>query len=154
MLTVEHIILLILGILVAVLLVLVIRMELRFRNFVQGANGKDLESYIAWLGKMYKSLDAKQDETIENLEIIDNKLKKSLRGVHMLRFNPFQEAGSNQSFAVALVDEHGDGFILSSLYTRERMSIFAKPIEKLSSSHELSEEEAHALEQAYGKIKK
>jgi hypothetical protein len=154
MLTTEHIILLILGVLVIVLAILVIRMEVRFKRFLKGGSGKDLESYIAWLGKMYKSLDTKHAEMLDSLTIVDNKLKKSVRGVHMLRFNPFQEAGSNQSFAIALVDENGDGLILSSLYSRERMSIFAKPIVKLESVHELSDEETHALEEAYSKIKK
>jgi hypothetical protein len=154
MLTTEHIVLLILGLLVIALLVLVVRMELRFRRFLKGGSGKDLESYIAWLGKMYKSLDVKHEEMLNNLTVVDTKLKKSVRGVHMLRFNPFQEAGSNQSFAIALVDENGDGLILSSLYSRERMSIFAKPIVELKSVHELSNEETQALEEAYGKIKK
>ncbi len=154
MLTTEQLISLILGMLVMVLLVLVIRMEMRFRRFLKGGSGKDLESYIAWLGKMYKSLDEKHEGMLSSLTVIDNKLKKSVRGVHMLRFNPFQEAGSNQSFAIALVDENGDGLILSSLYSRERMSIFAKPIVKLESVHELSDEETQALEEAYGKIKK
>ena len=57
-------------------------------------------------------------------------MKKASRGFETIRFNPFPDQGSNQSFAVGMVNEDGDGVVFSSLYSRERMSIFAKPIKK------------------------
>ena len=58
-----------------------------------------------------------------------------------MRFNPFKDVGGNQSFAIAIVNEDGDGIVLSSLYSRERMSVFAKQIKKGISEVELTEEE-------------
>jgi hypothetical protein len=49
----------------------------------------------------------------------------------------------------AIVDDHGDGVILSSLYSRERVSIFAKPIIKGKPQYDLTEEEQKVLDEAY-----
>ncbi|MGH7249434.1 MAG: DUF4446 family protein, partial [Minisyncoccia bacterium] len=55
---------------------------------------------------------------------------------------------SNQSFAIGMMNEDGDGLVLSSLYSRERMSIFAKPIKRGKSEYELTAEEKEALNKA------
>ena len=74
------------------------------------------------------------------------KSKESIRNVEMLRFNPFEEQGSNQSFSASLINENGEGLILSSLYGRDRVSFFAKPVSLFKSSYELSVEEKTVLE--------
>lgn len=56
--------------------------------------------------------------------------------------------GSKQSFATALLNEHGDGVVISTLYSRERTSVFAKPIKKFDSEYELTPEETQALTEA------
>jgi hypothetical protein len=75
-------------------------------------------------------------------------LKKSIRGLATIRFNPFPDQGSNQSFAIGMLNEEGDGVILSSLYSRERMSVFAKPVKNKKSEYELTVEEKEVLNQA------
>ena len=76
------------------------------------------------------------------------KLRKSIRGLETIRFNPFPDQGSNQSFAIGMLNEEGDGVVLSSLYSRDRMSVFAKPIKNSKSEYELSAEEKNALQKA------
>ena len=65
-----------------------------------------------------------------------------------MRFNPFKDVGGTQSFAVAIVNEEGDGVVFSSLYSRDRMSVFAKPISKGTSDVELTTEESTVVEEA------
>jgi hypothetical protein len=72
-------------------------------------------------------------------------LRKSIRGLETIRFNPFPDQGSNQSFAISFQNEDGDGVVISSLYARERMSVFAKPIKKGSSTYELTDEEREVI---------
>ena len=78
----------------------------------------------------------------------DRRIKKKLNGAKTLRFNPFAGTGSggNQSFATALLDEDGSGVVLSTLYARDKVSIFAKPIENRKSEFELTDEEKEVLE--------
>lgn len=93
------------------------------------------------------------EEDLEAQALIIKNIEKRLhtRGhsIKMMRFNPFPEVGGNQSFAVAITNSDGDGFVLSSLYSRERMSVFAKPIQGGTSDIELSEEERTVVGQAH-----
>jgi hypothetical protein len=113
-----------------------------------GKNGQSLEATIHDLVNAATELHKRQDDIIAMLEDVDGRVKTSIRGVELIRFNPFEDAGSNQSFAIALLNEEGDGVVLSSLYSRERMSIFAKPVKQLSSPHELSDEEKDVITKA------
>lgn len=125
-----------------------IRTELRVRKLLMGKNGQSLETTIHDLVNAATELHKRQDDIIAMLEDVDGRVKTSIRGVELIRFNPFEDAGSNQSFAIALLNEEGDGVVLSSLYSRERMSIFAKPVKQLSSPHELSDEEKDVITKA------
>jgi len=71
-----------------------------------------------------------------------------VRGVGVVRFNPFTAQGGNQSFAAAFLDEQGSGVVLSTLYARDRVGVYAKPVDNGSSSFELTEEEKEAISKA------
>ena len=129
------------------------RTEQRLKKFFRGNKAQDLEEVILGLRDEVKKLDSAGTKADTQISELRNKLAKSIRGVETVRFNPFPDQGSNQSFAIGLLDEEGDGVVLSSLYARERMSIFAKPIRGGKSEYELSEEEKEALWKAKEKIK-
>jgi hypothetical protein len=67
-----------------------------------------------------------------------------------VRFNAFSQnaAGGNQSFAIALLDEKLSGVVFSTLYARDRVGVYAKPIENGTSTFTLTEEEEEAVEKA------
>ena len=116
----------------------VIATEKRLKRFFLGKKAKDLEDTITSLERDIVNLKNDKNEIQKNLAVINTKLKKSVRGLEVIRFNPFLDQGSNQSFAIGMLNEEGDGVVFSSLYSRERMSIFAKPIKNNKSEYELS----------------
>jgi hypothetical protein len=122
-------------------------LERRISRLTGGADAPSLERTIiqnqADIAKLFNHTQAIDQE----LDQLDLRLGKKIHGVKTLRFNPFQGTGSggNQSFATALLDEHGDGVVISSLYSREKMSIFAKPIKQRTSEFDLTEEERAVL---------
>ena len=126
----------------------VINTEKRLKRFFIGKKAKDLEDTIINLEDEISKLKKAKENTEKELKEINAKLKKSIRGLETVRFNPFPDQGSNQSFAIGMLNEDGDGVVLSSLYSRERMSIFAKPIKNGKSEYELTEEERKSLEKA------
>ena len=95
------------------------------------------------------------EENIENLSQEIERLKKenkfSVQKVGIVRFNPFQEVGGDQSFSVALLDANDDGFVITSLYTRTENRVYGKPIKAGKSEYILSEEEKKAIEKANNK---
>lgn len=125
-----------------------IRTEKRLKRFFVGKKAKDLEDSIIALEENITKLKVAKEKTEKELVEVNKKLKKSIRGLETIRFNPFPDQGSNQSFAVGMVNEDGDGVVFSSLYSRERMSVFAKPIKSGKSEYELTTEEKEVLKKA------
>ena len=122
--------------------------EKRLKRFFLGKKGKDLEDTITTMQNEVTELKRIKDNTLKDISMINNKLRKSIRGLGTVRFNPFPDQGGNQSFAIGMLNEEGDGVVFSSLYSRERMSVFAKPVKNNKSEYELSAEEKEALEKA------
>ena len=52
--------------------------------------------------------------------------ERSFQRIGLVRFNPFEDTGGNQSFALALLDGRGDGFVVSSLHARTGTRVYAK----------------------------
>ncbi|MCE9549330.1 DUF4446 family protein [Candidatus Nomurabacteria bacterium] len=126
----------------------VVKTEKRLKRFFLGKKAKDLEYTIITLSEDIEKLKKAKESMEKDIALINAKLKKSIRGLETIRFNPFPDQGSNQSFAISMANEDGDGVVISSLYARERMSVFAKPIKNGKSEYELTAEEKEVLEKA------
>ena len=81
---------------------------------------------------------------------LETRSRGSLQHVGLVRFNPFEDTGSDQSFAIALLDDERSGIVISSLHGRDGTRIFAKPIQAGLATHALSDEEQKALRMASG----
>ncbi len=81
-------------------------------------------------------------------QVIEEALSHNLR-LGVVRFNPFEDTGGDQSFAIALVDKQGDGVVISSLHGRKETRIYAKPLKKRKSTYPLTEEEKEAMARAW-----
>ena len=94
----------------------------------RGANGRSLEGTLeAHVDKVYavaRELDALEARTA----ILEGAQRRAFQRVGLVRFNPFEDTGGNQSFAVALLDAVGDGFVLSSLHARQGTRVYAKTV--------------------------
>ncbi|MBI4121306.1 MAG: DUF4446 family protein [Parcubacteria group bacterium] len=133
----------------AVVFALLIMMELRFKRLLRGKNAKDLEGTLISLGDDLQLLIKEKREQEAQIKDLDNRVRKSVKEVGVVRFNPFKgTSGSNQSFAAAFVNEEGNGTVISSLYSREQVSVFAKPLKNGQSEYELSKEEKEAVARA------
>lgn len=126
-----------------------VRLERRLRTLLTAASGADLET-------MLQSYLAQVQETasqVRDLNALAKRLqvaaRHSLQHMGVVRFNPFPDTGGNQSFAIALVDAHGNGVVISSLHAREGTRVYAKPLKKWESEYALSEEEKRAIAIAY-----
>ena len=66
---------------------------------------------------------------------------RAFQRVGLVRYNPFEDTGGNQSFALALLDAEGNGWVLSSLHARAGTRVYAKAIAGGRADAALSEEE-------------
>ena len=85
-------------------------------------------------------------------KIVESHQRSSLKHLQksgFVRFNPFSNSGGDQSFALAILNGHNDGFVISSLHSRDQTRTFAKSVKAgLGQKSELSKEEKSAIEMA------
>lgn len=88
-------------------------------------------------------------ERVDALNALQRELEAASRlaiqKVGVVRFNPFQDTGGDQSFAIALLDQTGTGVVVSSLHGRAETRIFAKQVIDGRSRYMLSDEEYDAI---------
>ncbi len=140
----------VLSLAVIVLIVIVILMHMKMKRFLVGVDSKNIGDSLSSVSGELGELKDFCGELEKYLASVEKRLRKSVRSVHTVRFNPWHGSGEggNQSFATAFMNEDGDGVLISSLYSRDHVSVFGKPLKKRESAHELSEEEKKAVEEA------
>lgn len=77
-------------------------------------------------------------------------LGHSARNLGVVRYDAFDDMGGRMSFSAALVDDHGNGVVITSINARAESRAYAKPIRGGSSEHNLSSEEQRAIADALG----
>ena len=112
-----------------------------------GRAGQNLEELAINFGSELAELDRARQEIEKFLVEANQRLSSSVRHVRTLRYNPFPDQGGNQSFSTALLDEKGNGVIITGLHARDTMRVYAKPIRQRASDFELTIEEQDVLNQ-------
>jgi hypothetical protein len=120
------------------------------KRMLQGVKLGNLEEALL---KQVKLIE-KNSQDIQELSHFARKVSDnadvSIKKVALMRFNPFEDAGGDQSFALALLDSFNNGVVISSLHSREGSRAYAKPITKGQSKYHLSDEEQTVLKKAIG----
>ena len=129
------------------------RMNRRLLSLTRGEDGRSLEALLeAHLDKVH-DLGREVDKVRARTAVLEVTGRRAFQRVGLVRYNPFEETGGNQSFALALLDADEDGFIISSLHARQGTRVYAKTLTGGRSEGALSDEEAEALALARGATK-
>jgi hypothetical protein len=72
-------------------------------------------------------------------------LSDALRHVAVVRYDAFGDMGGRLSFSAALLDDAGDGLVLTSINGRSETRTYAKGVKGGDSDHSLSPEEQQAI---------
>jgi hypothetical protein len=120
----------------------------RLEGVTRGAEGRSLEAILdAHLDKVF-AVARELDELSARSAVLEANGRRAIQRMALVRFNPFEETGGNQSFALALTNANGDGFVVSSLHARAGTRLYAKAITAGKAELALSAEEAEALQLA------
>ena len=101
--------------------------------------------------KKLKALEVNLGEFSQDLKELKAESKAHFKKIGFVRYNPFSGVGGDQSFSVALLNDHNNGVVLTSLFSREGNRVYAKIVEKGVSPHVLSDEEKQAIQEAIKK---
>lgn len=124
------------------------QLDQSFRLLMTGHSGADLEAalreFVARLEQIERAAQA-MDHRVTDLEV---KQPYMVQHIGVVRFNPFMDKGGDQSFVVAILDDHADGAVVSALHGRNDVRVYAKPVIGGQSTYTLSAEEKEAIARA------
>lgn len=119
------------------------------RKFIFLGKGIKERNVVAILGKevlLRRKVEENLTKLQEEIKQLKNKINKAVQRVKIVRFNPYNDVGGDQSFVVSLLDGEACGLVLSSLHGREGTRVYAKPVVKgEGKEYSLSSEEKEAI---------
>jgi len=133
---------------------LALRAERRLTDLMpSGGHTADLERYLSQLQQRMDVVEAEVDAGrtgfVPEPRVVASPLPRdtaAISRIGLIRFDAFEDAGGVQSFALALVDDDGDGIVLTSLHSRPTTRVYVKAIRRGVADAPLSAEEARALQ--------
>ncbi len=118
------------------------------RRLVRGMEGKDIEQVVhdllgnmEFLGSRVGRLQVASDE-------LEQRLRATVQSQGLVRYNADGTMGGELSFALALLNGERDGVVLTCLHTLDECRLYIRQVEGGACAHDLSDEEAEALDLA------
>ncbi|MDE6365254.1 MAG: DUF4446 family protein [Lachnospiraceae bacterium] len=138
-----------------VLLILIIitfvqigKLKKKYLKFMLGKDGANLEKDIMTLYEDNKFMKLSIDTNRENIKELSKKHESAFQKVGLVKYDAFTEMGGKLSFALALLDERNDGFIINSVHSSDGCYSYTKRVKDGDSQIALSNEEKVAVERA------
>jgi hypothetical protein len=97
------------------------------------------------LARLRFALEALERRSGQRLDALEKIVRSELVKVGFIRFNAFSDVGSDLSYALALLNEDGDGVVLTSIYSREETRTYGKSVRAFVASRDASKEEQTAI---------
>lgn len=150
----------VLAVLIIIMLITVLMLRRRLQRFETAylalqtfLSGKNLDEMLEQYVTKVQSLEKRLSAADARLERTETAVQHSIDRTELLRYNAFENMGSDLSFALAILNQEGDGVILSSIHSREESRVYAKPLIKGESSYNLSKEEQETITKALAREK-
>jgi Protein of unknown function (DUF4446) len=105
---------------------------------------------LSSLEEGHAELARRAERAESRLRELDGLSRTDVSRIGFVRYDAFDDTGSELSYALALLNREGDGVVLSSIYSREDTRTFGKAVERFSPRTNASAEELAAIAQARG----
>ncbi|HPV02827.1 MAG TPA: DUF4446 family protein [Clostridiales bacterium] len=147
-----------LGIIIFLILILLImissnrakirRLKSKYDKFMNGMSGASLEDVLENCIDKLNEITERNRELEYQINAVKKNLYYCVQKVGVVRYNAFDDVGSDLCFSIALLDNNDDGVVISGLFARESSTTYAKPIIRGKSKYALSAEEIKAIDLA------
>jgi hypothetical protein len=117
----------------------------RLDRITRGEDGQSLQGVLETHLVRVVEVQAEVVDLARRTDRLEVDGRRAFQRIGLVRFNPFEDTGGNQSFALALLDAEDDGIVISSLHSRGSTRIYAKAVAAGRPEAALSDEEAEAL---------
>ena len=124
------------------------RFQNRWKELLQGSTGESIETLLHGHMRERVRLESQVANLEERLVKLETALPVSKRHLGLVRYDAFEDVGGNQSFALAIYDDRGNGAIVNSIIGRAECRVYCKPLVNGRSERDLSQEEQRAIREA------
>ncbi len=142
------VLILILFILVIMALCKLKRLHRRYDRFMRGKDAESMEDTILSCIEKNEKLDQMNQILREDIIGLRKNQRITYQKMGMVKYNAFREMSGDLSYALALLDQQNNGFLMNSVYAKEGGYSYIKEIVNGESAIQLSEEEQAALDKA------
>jgi hypothetical protein len=108
----------------------------------------ELQTQFETLHRYVEDLASALDQRVDNAE---SRIDGAISHRALVRYDAYGEMSGRQSTSIALLDASASGLVVSSIHHRDQARVYAQEIQAGRPEHELSPEEAQAVEQALGR---
>lgn len=108
-----------------------------------------LEKYYSSISDMQKKLKlTKEGAMSDRISACETKVNMGLSKTGIVSFDAFDDVHGNQSFALAVLNQYNDGFVITSLYGNSSSNTYVRSVREGKSTTVLLDEEKEAIEKA------
>ena len=126
-----------------------VKLRKSYKSFMERlGKGENIAENIQQFINKTETVEKQNQELLAYTKDLENHMQNCLQKVGVVRYNAFDDVGSDLSFALAILDNHNNGYVLNGIYARENSNIYAKPVENGMSPYVLSVEEKEAIKKA------
>lgn len=122
------------------------RLTKKYEAFMAGADYGNIEGLLIQCINETKDVKGKYKETELKINELERNLIQCIQKIGVVRYNAFDNVGSDLSYCIALLDNNNNGIVLSGIYSRDNSMNYAKPIVAGKSKYALSAEEIQAVD--------
>jgi len=120
-----------------------------YHNLTKRTNSKSIDDILDTILKENSNHEKDIKEIRNTLDSLEKESKTYYQKIGVVRFNPFERVGGDQSFVIAFLDKEDTGIVINFLYTREGVRIYIKDVKQgKPDKFELSQEEMEAIKKA------
>ena len=124
------------------------QMNVRYRHFMKGEDGKSLEKGFIRRFSQVEDLLNSQHELADDMKLIDSRVGRTLYKYGIVKYDAFDDVGGKLSFALAMLDGNNTGFVLNAIHSKDNCFLYIKEVVAGESYIMLSNEEMKALQAA------
>jgi len=110
-----------------------------------GDGEADVATVLAAQARRLGTERARIDTLATDVASLRGDLAQTLQHVAVVRYDAFGDMGGRMSFSAAVIDDNGDGMVISSIHARGESRTYAKGIVGGASDTTLTPEEQQAL---------
>lgn len=119
-----------------------------YKKMARLLKGSTVEEYVTNLERQFMLQQQAIDQINEEIAAVQARISQFPQHWHLVRYNAFENTGSDLSFSLSLLNDRADGFVLTGIFGREDTRVYAKPVSGGKSQYNLSDEELLAIKTA------